>query len=77
VTKARLHLTLPDDPGASSLIRSVDRDFGLTTSVSRANIEEGHRWVMLEVDGGEEAIARALGWLREQGVQVDRIKNPA
>jgi len=55
------------------VIHRVGKDFDLVTNIRRANIEEHHGWVILEVDGADEAIERAVTWLTEQGVQVDRI----
>jgi hypothetical protein len=49
-------------------------DFDLVTNIRRANIEEGHAWVILEIEGTEESVAKAVTWLAEQGVQVDRIE---
>jgi len=36
-------------------------------------VEERFGWVILEVDGPEDEVARAVSWLAGQGVQVDRI----
>jgi hypothetical protein len=43
------------------------------TNIRRANVEEKLGWVILEVDGTEEALAKAVAYLEERGVQVDRI----
>ncbi len=51
----------------------VGQEFGLVTNIRRANIEERGGWVILEVDGEDQAIARAVAWLSEQGLQVDRL----
>jgi hypothetical protein len=53
----------------------VGKDFDLVTNIRRANIDEGHAWVILEMEGTEESVAKALRWLAEQGVQVDRIED--
>jgi hypothetical protein len=51
----------------------LGQDFRLVTNIRRANVEDRFGWVILEVDGQEDEIARAVAWLDEQGVQVDRI----
>ena len=70
---ARLHLTLPAHLVSEPIIHRVGRDFDLVTNIRRANIEEHHGWVILEVEGDDDAISRAISWLVDQGVQVDRI----
>jgi len=51
----------------------LGKEFDLVTNIRRANVEERFGWVILEVDGSEDEVARAAAWLTEQGVQVDRI----
>ncbi|OFW79634.1 MAG: hypothetical protein A2Z48_02645 [Actinobacteria bacterium RBG_19FT_COMBO_70_19] len=74
MTNARFHLTFPEHLISEPVIHRVGKDFGLVTNIRRANIEERHGWVILEVDGTDEAIAAAAAWLASQGVQVDRLE---
>jgi ABC-type methionine transport system ATPase subunit len=74
MTNARFHLTFPEHLISEPVIHRVGKDFGLVTNIRRANIEERHGWVILEVDGTDEAIAAAATWLASQGVQVDRLE---
>ena len=47
---------------------------GLVLNIRRANLEEDRGgWVIVEVEGTEDAIAAAIAWLADQGLQVDRI----
>jgi ABC-type methionine transport system ATPase subunit len=73
VAKGRFHLTLPGDLVGEPVIHTVGSRFGVVTTIRRANLEEGSGWVILEIDGEEDAIEEALRWLRDRGVQVDRI----
>jgi ABC-type methionine transport system ATPase subunit len=73
VTTAHLHLTFPADLASQPVLHQVGVDFGLVTNIRRANIEERGGWIIVEVDGEDEAIERAIAWLLEQGLQVDRI----
>lgn len=73
MTKARFHLTFPERLISEPVIHRVGKDFDLVTNIRRANIEERSAWVILEMDGADEDIARAVAWLAEQGLQVDRI----
>lgn len=74
MTKARLHLTFPEALISEPVIHRVGTEFALVTNIRRANIEEHGGWVILEVEGTDEAIAAAVAWLAEQGLQVDRIE---
>jgi L-aspartate semialdehyde sulfurtransferase ferredoxin len=76
VTRARFHLTFPEHLINEPVIHRVGRDFDLVTNIRRANIEDHQAWVILEMDGSDQAIAEAVRWLAEQGVQVDRIEGP-
>jgi ABC-type methionine transport system ATPase subunit len=73
--RGKLHLTFPEQLINEPVIHRVGKDFDLVTNIRRANIEEGHAWVILEMEGTEESIAKAVRWLAEQGVQVDRIED--
>lgn len=75
MSAARLHLTFPERLISEPVIHRVGQDFGLVTNIRRANIEDRGGWVILEVEGAEDDIARAVAWLAEQGLQVDRIES--
>jgi hypothetical protein len=56
------------------ILHRLGADLGLVVNIRRANLEEDHGgWVIVEVDGEEQAIAAAVAWLLDQGLQVDRI----
>ncbi|HVE93145.1 MAG TPA: NIL domain-containing protein [Actinomycetota bacterium] len=71
--KLRLHLTLPGDLIQEPLIWRLGRDHDIVTNIRRANVEESVGWVILEAEGSEESLDRAIAWMREMGVQVDRV----
>jgi L-aspartate semialdehyde sulfurtransferase ferredoxin len=72
--KGKLHLTFPERLINEPVIHRVGKDFDLVTNIRRANIEEGHAWVILEIEGTEESIAKAVRWLAEGGVKVNRVE---
>ena len=74
MTTARFHLTFPQHLISEPVIHRIGRDFDLVTNIRRANIDEVHGWVILEMQGDDEQIARAIAWLAGQGVQVDRLE---
>ncbi|MGZ8603920.1 MAG: NIL domain-containing protein [Actinomycetota bacterium] len=71
----RLHLSFPERLMSEPVVHRVGADFGLVANIRRANLEEDRGgWMILEVRGNEERISSAVGWLVEQGLQVDRIE---
>jgi len=75
MTSARFHLTFPEHLISEPVIHRVGTDFELVTNIRRANIDERHGWVILEMEGEDEQIANAVAWLAGQGVQIDRLED--
>ena len=74
MTNAHLHLSFPGDLISEPILHRLATGFDLVSTIRRANLEEdGGGWMIVQVDGGDEAIGRAVAWLTEQGVDVDRI----
>ncbi|MDQ4005343.1 MAG: NIL domain-containing protein [Actinomycetota bacterium] len=73
MTRARFHLTLPQHLAQEPVIYNLGKRFEVVTNIKRASVEERFAWVILEVDGSDDAVAAAVAWLGEQGVDVDRI----
>lgn len=73
MAKQRLHLTFPEHLVQEPVIYTLGKQFDIVTNIRRANVEETVGWVILEVEGNEDALARAVAYLDERGVQVDRI----
>ena len=71
--KVRLHLTFPETLIKDPIIWRLGRQYDIITNIRRANVEESVGWVILEVEGAEEALDQGIGWMREVGVQVDRL----
>ena len=74
MTRARFHLTLPQHLAQEPVIYNLGKRFEVVTNIKRASVEERFAWVILEMDGSDEAVAAAMEWLGEQGVDVDRIE---
>lgn len=71
--KLRLHLTFPEQLIKDPIIWRLGRQYDIITNIRRANVEESVGWVILEVEGTEEALEQGINWIREMGVQVDRL----
>ncbi len=70
---SRFHLTFPQHLIDEPLIYDLGREFHVVTNIRRANVEENVAWVIVELTGDDAEIARAVRWLAERGVEIDRI----
>jgi ABC-type methionine transport system ATPase subunit len=73
----RFHLTFPQHLIDEPLIHDLGRGFDVVTNIRRANVEENVAWVIVELTGRDDDIARAIAWLADRGVEVDRIQDDA
>lgn len=73
MARVRLHLTFPEHLVQEPIIHTLGKQFNIVTNIRRANVEEKVGWVILEVEGDDDALHGGIGYLEERGVQVDRI----
>ena len=73
MTNARVKLTFPEDLIKQPVIARLVREFDVTPNIRRANVEEHVGWIVCELDGDDDAVERAIDWLHELGVGVDRL----
>jgi L-aspartate semialdehyde sulfurtransferase ferredoxin len=71
--RERFHLTFSEDQLREPMVYRVGRDFGIQTNIRRANVDELAAWFLIDFDGEPEDIDRAVAWLEQEGVKVDRI----
>jgi ABC-type methionine transport system ATPase subunit len=70
---ARVKLTFPEHLIRQPIIARLVREFDVLPNIRRANVEERMGWIICELGGSDEAVERAVDWLRDLGVQVDRL----
>ena len=68
--KRRVFLTFPQGLIKEPVIYNLGRDFKVVTNVRQANIEKDLGWMILEVEGEEKELDRALDDLRKKKVGV-------
>ncbi len=73
VTNVRVKLTFPEHLIKQPVIARMVREFDVMPNIRRANVEETVGWMVCELGGDEQAVERAIEWLRDLGVQVDRL----
>jgi ABC-type methionine transport system ATPase subunit len=67
----RVRFTFLDRLIKEPVVYQLGRDFDVVTNIRRADIQENVGWVILELEGEDEAIERGLDWVRSLGVRVD------
>ena len=70
---ARVKLTFPEHLIRQPIIARLVREFDVLPNIRRANVEEHMGWMICELGGDDQAVDRAVDWLRDLGVQVDRL----
>jgi ABC-type methionine transport system ATPase subunit len=70
---ARVRMTFPEHLIKQPVIARLVREFDVMPNIRQAKIEEHVGWVVCELGGDHDDIERALQWLRDFGVEVDRL----
>ena len=69
----RAKLTFPEQLITRSIIYDMGQQFEVVTNIRRADVRGDVGWVVLELEGSEEEIEKALAWARAEGVRVDPV----
>jgi ABC-type methionine transport system ATPase subunit len=73
MTNVRVKLTFPEHLIKQPLLGRLVREFDVLPNIRRANVEDTVGWIVCELGGEEPAVDKALAWLADAGVQVDRL----
>ena len=73
MARRRVHLTFPEQLITRPVIHAMGKQFEVVTNISRANVEQRTGWVILEIEGSEEEIDRAVEYARDLGVEVGEV----
>ena len=76
MTPARVRLTFPADLVREPVIGELVRRFDVMPNIRRADVSDDVGWIVCELDGDGSAIAAAVDWLEEIGVDVDHLEHP-
>jgi L-aspartate semialdehyde sulfurtransferase ferredoxin len=71
--KRRYRMTFPERLITEPVIFNMAREAEVVTNIRRANVEERMGWVVLEVEGAEEEVRKAVAYASGLGVQMDPI----
>ena len=74
MTRTRVRLTFPPNLIQEPILYRLVKDFDIIINIRRADVKEDYGWVALEMEAGEDTLARGVKWLKDKGVQVDPIE---
>ena len=69
----RVKFTYEQEMIKEPIISMLSKDFDLVTNIRRADVREDMGWVVLEIEGEENEIQKALDWVSTKSVRVDPI----
>jgi ABC-type methionine transport system ATPase subunit len=75
VKQERVKLTFPEHLIREPVIGRMVKEFDVMPNIRRASVEEHVGWIICELDGEDLAVERAVAWLVEHGIQVDRLND--
>lgn len=73
MAKRQVMFTFPPQLVREPIIYDLGIQFKVITNIRRADITENKGWVVLELEGEEKDIERAITWLTDKGIRVDPV----
>jgi L-aspartate semialdehyde sulfurtransferase ferredoxin len=74
MSSQNLRVTFPPQLVTEPIVYQLGRQFDLATNIRRANVTKDRGWVIVELQGEEKEISRAVEWARSRGVTVDLLE---
>ena len=74
MARTRVQLTFPPSLIQEPIVYRLVKDFDIVINIRRADVKADCGWVILEMEAGEDTLARGVAWLKDRGVQVDPIE---
>lgn len=73
MAKKQIMFTFPTELIKEPIIYNLGRQFKVVTNIRRADVSANKGWVVLELEGSEEEIAKGIAWVKGKGVRVDPV----
>jgi ABC-type methionine transport system ATPase subunit len=73
VALRRIRLTFPETLIQEPIIYQMGREFEVVTNIRMADVDARVGWVILELNGADTEIQRAIDWAESKGVRVDPV----
>jgi hypothetical protein len=74
VARTRVKFTFPPLLIKEPVIHNMSMKYNIVTNIRRANVTKDKGWVVLELEGSQEAIDSAIGSVSALGVRVDPVE---
>ena len=71
--RKRVKFTFPQEKITEPVIYQLGRKFEIVTNIRRADVRDDMGWVVLELKGDKDEIARGLDWVTSTGVRIDPV----
>ena len=75
MARTRVQLTFPPSLIQEPIVYRLVKDFDIVINIRRADVKADCGWVILEMEAGEDTLARGVAWLKGKGVQVAPIES--
>ena len=69
----RFHLTFPEHLIDEPVVHELGQRFDVVTNIRGANVDERYAWVILQMNGNDQAVTDAVAWLIDKGITVERL----
>jgi len=69
----RVKLFFPENLIREPIVARLVKQYDVTPNIRRASIEDDIGWMVLDLDGDPDDVARGVAWLSEVGVEVDQL----
>lgn len=69
----KVMLTFPPELVREPVIYLLGKNFNLVTNIRRADVTEDRGWVVLEMEGNQNNINKALEWINQKGIRIDPV----
>jgi len=73
VSRRRVYLNFPEQLITEPVIHTMGKRFDIVTNIRRAEVEARSGWVVLEIEGTDEEIDRAIAYASDLGVEVNEM----
>lgn len=74
MARVRVKFTFPPDLIKEPVIHNMSMKYNVVTNIRRANVTKDKGWVVLELEGSQEAIDNAITSVSAIGVRVDPVE---
>lgn len=73
MSRRRVYLNFPEQLITEPVIHTMGKRFDIVTNIRRAEVEARSGWVVLEIEGADDEIDRAIAYAIDLGVEVNEM----